>query len=158
MIELTQTTSETGNELIQLVTFTVGDIILGVDIAYVQEINRHLDVTVVPGTSSMVHGVVNLRGDVVTVIDPHQVFGISPTVAPEKQRNLILQVEGERVGILVDDVSDILSVRESELSRRPPNVHRIDSQFIQAVYLREEELVVVLSALALIDSIDVSNN
>ncbi|MEM9586625.1 MAG: chemotaxis protein CheW [Planctomycetota bacterium] len=141
-------------ESIKLVTFTVGEIVLGLDIAQVQEIGRHLDVTKVPGASPMIHGVVNLRGDVVTVLDPHRIFGIEPSQSPENCRNLILNLGGERIGVLVDQVSDILSVKSSELSRRPSNISSIDRQFIDSVYLRDEEIVVVLNATQLIDAIE----
>lgn len=140
------TTIEAAPETIQLVTFMVGEIVLAVDIAFVQEINRHLEVTEVPGASHMIHGVVNLRGDVVTVLDPHRIFGLEASQCPEHRRNLILNVGEERIGVLVDKVSDILTVRPADLTRRPSNVASIDRQFIESVYLRDDEIVVVLNA------------
>ena len=59
---------ESPPETIQLVTFRINQIVLGVEISHVQEINRHLEITQVPQASPMIHGVVNLRGDVVTVM------------------------------------------------------------------------------------------
>lgn len=147
-------TIELPPETIQLVTFVVGDVVLGVEIGNVQEINRHLDVTQVPEVSPMIHGVVNLRGDVVTVLNPHKIFGLPPSKAPELQRNLILNVGGERVGVLVDQVSDILTVRPNDLTRRPSNVRSIDRHFIDSVYLCDEDIVVVLNADQLISAIE----
>lgn len=152
------TTIEAAPETIQLVTFMVGEIVLAVDIAFVQEINRHLEVTEVPGAAQSIHGVVNLRGDVVTVLDPHHIFGIQPSTSPELQRNLILNVGEERIGVLVDQVSDILTVRPAELSRRPSNVGSIDRQFIESVYLRDDEIVVVLNADHLLSTSDENNS
>lgn len=142
---------------IQLVTFVVGDIVLGIDIARVQEINRHLDVTRVPGASPMIHGVVNLRGDVVTVIDPHRVFGLDPSIAPACRRSLILNIGGERIGILVDDISDILTVKVNDLVRRPSNVRSLDRQFIESVYLQSEQIVVMLNTDQLLKVIEQSS-
>ncbi|TWU06311.1 chemotaxis protein CheW [Stieleria varia] len=139
---------------IQIVTFTVHDILLGVDIAYVQEINRHLDVTPVPEASEMIHGVVNLRGDVLTVLNPHQVFAVPPCQNHKHQRNLVLNVDGERIGILVDNVADILTISTDELSRRPSNVRAIDRQFIDSVYLHGDEIIVLLNATQLLAAID----
>ncbi len=144
-------------ESIQLVTFTVGDIVLGIDIARVQEINRHLDVTRVPGASPMIHGVVNLRGDVVTVIDPHRVFGLDLDKIPNRRRSLILNAGGERIGMLVDQISDILTVKTSDLVRRPSNVRSIDRQFIESVYLQSEQIVVLLDADQLLRVIEQSS-
>lgn len=147
-------TVESQPESLQLTTFSVAHATLGIDISYVQEINRHLDVTTIPGASPMIHGVVNLRGDVVTVLDPHEIFGLPPSENPHLRRNLVLNVGGERIGILVDRVSDILTVKTAELSRKPSNIRTIDRQFIDSVYLKNEEIVIVLDPKQLIEAID----
>lgn len=149
-------TIEAAPETVQLVTFKVGETVLGVDVVHVQEINRQLDITVVPGANDKIHGVVNLRGDVVTVLDPHRIFGMQPSACPERQRNLILNVSGDWVGVLVDEVCDILTIRAAELTRRPSNVNSIDRQFIDSVCLRDEEIVVVLNSEQLLKSIEPS--
>jgi purine-binding chemotaxis protein CheW len=142
--------------IIQLATFRVGEVLMGVDISRVQEINRHCDVTKVPRASEKIHGVVNLRGDVVTVLNPHQILGLQESGDPTRKRNLILNIEGERVGVLVDQVADIITVREDELVPRPANVPSIDRQFIESVCLREEDVVVVLDATQLLDLFETS--
>ena len=147
-------TVEPPQDTIQLVTFRVNQIVLGVEISHVQEINRHLEITRVPQASPMIHGVVNLRGDVVTVLDPHRVFGIEPDEDATHQRNLILNIDGERIGVLVDQVSDILTLRPADLSRRPSNVRSIDRQFVESVYLRDDEIIVVLNALHLLEVVE----
>lgn len=145
---------ESPQDTIQLVTFRVNQIVLGVEISHVQEINRHLEITHVPHASPMIHGVVNLRGDVVTVLDPHRVFGIERDESALAQRNLILNIDGERIGVLVDQVADILTLQRSDLSRRPSNVRSIDRQFIESVYLREDQIIVVLNAMQLLDVVE----
>jgi len=149
--------NQSGSSSIQLVSFRVGEILLGIDIRYVQEINRLLDVTPVPGASDRIHGVVNLRGDVVTVLDLHRIFELPPTSTPQACRNLVLRVGGERIGIMVDQVSDIINVKLSELSGRPSNIGSVDRQFIDSVYLNEDEIVVLLNAEQLIAAIDNEN-
>lgn len=142
------------DQTLQIVSFQTGEIRLGIDIRYVQEINRLLDVTPVPGASDCIHGVVNLRGDVVTVLDLHKIFGLPPTETPQVCRNLVLRVGGERIGVMVDQVSDILSIQPDELSSRPSNVRHVDRQYIDAVYLHESEIIVLLNAEHLIDAIN----
>jgi len=142
----------------QFVTFSVGDAALGIDIAFVQEINPHLDITMVPGASEMIHGVVNLRGDVVTVLDPHRMFGIESTTELKDRRNLVLNIGGERIGVLVDRVSDILTVHPTELSKKPANVRSIDRKLIDSVLLRNEELIVMLDPANLLEVIDQSTD
>ncbi|TWU63293.1 MULTISPECIES: chemotaxis protein CheW [Crateriforma] len=142
---------------IQLVTFRVNDILLGISIDCVQEINRLLDVTAVPGASRLIHGVVNLRGEVVTVIDAHQLFGVRSQTNPENQRNLVLRVDGEQIGILVDEIADILTIRQCDLSPRPSNLRSVDRRFIDSVFLTSGSIVVVLDASSLVNAIDQSD-
>lgn len=145
---------ESAGRMIQLVTFTVGDVQLAIDIAHVQEINRSLDVTPVPEASPMIHGVVNLRGDVVTVINPHRLLNLPVSADRRRGRNLILNLDGERIGVLVDSVSDVLTLSSNDLSRRPKNIRSIDRRFISSVVLRDADLIVVLDPAGLIAAID----
>lgn len=139
---------------VQLVTFRVGNVCFGIEIAYVQEINQQLAVTRVPESHDIILGVVNLRGDVVTVLDPHQIFDIRVRGNSDDRRNLILNFDGERVGLLVDGVSEILTIQESQLSVRPGNVQGIERNFVRAVYLQDENVVVVLDSAAMLEAID----
>src|SRR6056297_3457094 len=131
-------------DVIQLVTFRVGNVLLGIDISYVQEINRHLDVTRVPGADRSIMGVVNLRGDVVTILDPRRIFGLSETATAARCRNLVLRIGNERIGVMVDEVADILHVHGDDLVSRPSNVESVDSRFIDSVYLHDDDIVVIL--------------
>jgi len=106
----------------------------------------------------MIHGVVNLRGDVVTVLDPHRMFGIESTTELKDRRNLVLNIGGERIGVLVDRVSDILTVHPTELSKKPANVRSIDRKLIDSVLLRNEELIVMLDPANLLEVIDQSTD
>lgn len=151
---VSNTSQDTVNDELQLVTFSVGEALLGIDIEFVQEINRSLDVTPVPEASPLIHGVINLRGDVVTVVDPHRIFSFPHPADLSQGRNLILNVDGERIGVLVDSVSDILTIKRSDLSPRPSNIRSIDQRFIESVYLRESSLIVVLDPVGLIQAIE----
>ena len=142
-------TSNDQDQDMQLVTFAVGDTVLGVSIEHVQEINRSLDVTRVPGAAHKFHGVINLRGDVVTVLDPHYIFGLESEQELNRRRNLILNIAEERIGIVVDRVIDIIDIQRSDLTKRPSNVNSIDRKYIDSVYLRNGQIVVVLDAISL---------
>lgn len=139
---------------IQLATFEVGKVTMAIDISRVQEINRLMDVTPVPGASPMIHGVVNLRGDVVTVVNPHRILDVQESGNSRSGRNLILNIDGERIGVLVDKVADILTVQRDQLSSPPSNVRSIDRRFIDSVYLQSNEVIIVLDPIGLLDSID----
>lgn len=141
-------------DLIQLVTFKVGDATLGINIDDVQEINRNDEIMAIPDAPSIFHGVVNLRGDVVTVLDPHEIFAIERPEASANRRNLILNIHGERVGVLVDQVLDILEINKHDVARKPSNVNSIDRKYIEGVYLCDSNLIVIVNAHALTTNVD----
>jgi len=128
----------------QFATFYVGHMLLGVDIRVVQEINRQNEITQVPHAPEYVRGVINLRGDVATVIDLRAVLGLPRTTASRERRNLIVHSDGEAIGLLVDRISDILTLRTDEISPAPANVDDLDGRFIAGVHTLANGIVVLL--------------
>ncbi len=127
-----------------VVTFYVGPLLLGLPIAQVREINRQLDFTPVPHAPRMVRGVVNLRGEVVTVLDLHHVLGFSAGEVTPQTRNLIVFYRGEPVGLLVDQVADILEVDPQEVGPPPANVRGAEGRFCRGVVPLEHDILVLL--------------
>ncbi len=140
----TATLAETSTSELQLATFYVGDLLLGVDLNSVQEINRHVDVTPVPGSPEVVRGVINLRGDVATVIDLRCLLGMGEAEVTRNSRNLITRSQGEMIGLWVDQIADIVSIRKSEMEPAPANVAGVDGRYFQGVYTTEERIIVIL--------------
>jgi purine-binding chemotaxis protein CheW len=130
---------------LQFATFYVGDLLLGVDIRQVQEINHQLDVTPVPRSPDYVRGVINLRGEVATVVDLRRVLGLDPAEATRESRNLIVHWQNESIGLWVDRIADILTVSAGEISPSPSNVDGVDGRFFHGVYTMESEIVVILN-------------
>jgi purine-binding chemotaxis protein CheW len=125
----------------QYVTFCAGDLLLGVPIEQVEEINRMADPTPVPHAPECVRGVINLRGEVVTVVDLRTVLGFDPLEAGRETRNVILNFNGEHVGLIVDRMADVVSAASGEIDRPPAN---IEGRFYCGVYKLESELMVLL--------------
>src|SRR5262245_12783505 len=107
----------------QYATFYVGPVLLGVDIRIVQEINRQSEITEVPHAPSHVRGVINLRGEVATIVDLRTMFGLSRISTTRESRNLIVHSRGEAIGLLVDQISDILTLRADEVGPPPANIN-----------------------------------
>lgn len=139
------TATATATDLLQFSTFYVGDLLLGVDIRLVQEINRQLDVTSVPGAPKHVRGVINLRGEVATVIDLRTVLGLPTAEDTRHTRNLIVHSQDEAIGLCVDRISDILTVRPDQISDPPSNVDGVDGRFFLGVHTLEKEICVLLN-------------
>ncbi len=129
---------------LQLGTFYIGDMRFGVDILEIQEINRQRDLTLVPHTPKQVRGVINLRGEVVSVLDLGMVLGLGEIEFGQKTRNIILHSGDELVGALVDRLSDVVAIDPSDLQPPPANISGVDARFMMGVHQLDEELIVVL--------------
>lgn len=129
---------------VQLATFYVGDLFVGIEIEKVQEINRRTDLVPAPGAPSQVRGVVNLRGEVVTVLDLRKILGLPTVTISGQSRNVVTHARGELIGLLVDRVADIVAIRNSDITPAPPNLD-VESEFVRGVYRTQKEILLVLN-------------
>lgn len=128
----------------EFATFCVGDLFLGIGIGAIQEIGRYVEPTVVPHAPECVRGVVNLRGDVVTVIDLRTVLELGRCEATKQTRNIIVNAGGERIGLMADRVADVVKVNPDDLEPPPANVGGADGRYFAGVHKLEKELLVIL--------------
>jgi purine-binding chemotaxis protein CheW len=142
----TATTSQKGvrNDQLQLATFYVADMCLALDISVIQEIIRDVKMTRVPHALPQVRGVINLRGEVSTVIDLRQVLGLPVLETTAGTQTMIVRSQGESIGLIVDSVGDICDVDESAIVQPPPNVDSVDGRFFVGVCQRKTEIILVL--------------
>jgi purine-binding chemotaxis protein CheW len=140
----TETIAVHGSDTLQLATFYVADLCLALEIDQIQEIMRNVSATRVPHAPAEVSGVINLRGEVTTVIDLRRVLGLPASPTPGASRTLIVRSQDESIGLIVDRVADIYAVSRSEILPPPPNVGRVDGRFFRGVCPRESEIVVVM--------------
>lgn len=141
---LSTTANMTARGEVRLVTFRVGHMLLGLSIDHLQEINRHLTVTAVPHSPQAVRGVINLRGQLVTVIDLRAVCGLPVTETNRLARNLIVRSQDELIGLLVDQVVDTISIDPRNIEPAPANMDGIDKRFYEGVYAMENEVMVIV--------------
>ena len=130
----------------QWATFTIADELYAIDVMQVKEVLRFTDLTPVPGAPDGVLGIINLRGNVVTVISSRTLFGLESTEITHDTRIVVVEFEDQEViGILVDGVDEVLNLPESETDRAPA-VLRDDTnrQFVQGVCYREDQLIILL--------------
>lgn len=140
-----QTVVENLSDVSQYATFYCGKAILGLDIQFVQEINRSTSITKVPLSPPCVRGVMNLRGEVVTMLDLRRLMGLPPVECTKSSRNLILKCEGEVFGLWVDGVADILAISDMAISQPPSNLSITESRMIRGVYQHDGTLVMLVN-------------
>ncbi len=128
----------------QFVTFRIDEFFLGIDITMVREINRVLDITDVPQAPDYVLGLINLRGQTVTVFDLGVRLGMAPRFITDQTHNIIFK--HETIGLLVDQIGDVVSVDEEKIVPPPANTGTIEAEFIEGVVELENELLMILAA------------
>lgn len=131
-------------QIIQYATFYVGEALLGIDISVVHEINRNMILTRVPHGPPCVRGVMNLRGEVVTVLDLRFLLGLPPSEPTVHSRNIILKCDGELIGVWVDRVADILSLLTQDVLPPPSNLTGMQARFVRGVYQQPQSLVMLV--------------
>ncbi len=155
MSPATCTNSKAHRETLQLATFYVGDLCLALEIGQIQEIIRDLHLRQVPFAPPEVSGVINLRGDVTTVIELRRVLGMSAAAAYAGRRTLIVRSQGESLGLIVDRVADITTIDADAILPSPPNVGEADVRLFRGVCARGSEIIVVLDLEAALSSLTV---
>ncbi len=133
-----------GGEILQLVTFTLGNEEYAVDILKVQEINRMKEITRVPNSPPYVEGVINLRGKVIPVVNLRAKFGLAERENDEHSRIMIMDIQGITMGLVVDSVSEVLRIPASTVEPTPPMASNISTEFIRGIAKMEDRLIILL--------------
>lgn len=144
-IEKNMTSSEKKNdEVLQWVTYRLGDETYGINVMQVQEVLRYTEIAPVPGAPDYVLGIINLRGNVVTVIDTRARFGLMSAETTDNTRIVIIEADEQVVGILVDSVAEVVYLRSSEIDSAPNVGTEESAKFIQGVSHRDGELLILV--------------
>ena len=106
----------------QMCTFWVDGLYFGLHVEHVQEVLRYQQLTVVPCAPDAVHGLINLRGQIVTALDLRCRLGLPPRPEGELPMNVIVRSRGEVVSLLVDDIGDVIDTTEVSLQPTPANL------------------------------------
>lgn len=128
----------------QFVGFMLGDEKYGVDILNVSTISEYLDITKVPDAPAYVEGIINLRGDIIPVINLKKRFNIAETEISEETRIIIYTVEGVAIGFLVDEASQVLRVEADAIEPTPAILRGSDREYVSGVGKHEGKIIILL--------------
>ncbi len=137
--------TQSNKNIIELATFFVGDALCGMDILKVQEINKLMEMTKVPQAPDYMVGILNLRGQIVTIIDLGQKLGLGKTELGYDPRNIIVNAPGEHIGLLVKRISDVVMADPDLIEPAPANMGGIQGNFFTGVYKTENTLIGILN-------------
>jgi purine-binding chemotaxis protein CheW len=130
--------------ILQWVTFRLENESYGINVMQVQEVLRYTEIAPVPGAPPYVLGIINLRGNVVTVIDTRSRFALPDAETTDQTRIVIIEAESQVVGILVDAVAEVVYLRQSEIETTPNVGNEESAKFIQGVCHKNDELLILV--------------
>jgi purine-binding chemotaxis protein CheW len=138
------------------ITITIDQYLFGIDVSFVREVNRYVDISPVSLAPDFIAGLMNLRGQIITIIDPGVRLDLGKTEIKQSSRCVVMKsgaelshLQGnislsETVGILVDAVGDIVIVEEDAIEPLPPNLTELDNEHIGGVVKLEKDLLLIL--------------
>jgi purine-binding chemotaxis protein CheW len=132
------------DEVLQWVTFQLEEETYGINVMQVREVLRYTEIAPVPGAPDYVLGIINLRGNVVTVIDTRSRFGLMQGEITDNTRIIVIESERQVIGILVDSVAEVVYLRSSEIDTTPSVGTDESSKFIQGVSNRDGKLLILV--------------
>ncbi|RNC72263.1 MAG: purine-binding chemotaxis protein CheW [Desulfuromonadales bacterium] len=136
---------ESRSELIQLVSFKLDQEEYGVNVLKVREIIRMPSITRVPNTPNYIEGVINLRGKVIPIISMRMRFGLPDGETTSQTRIMVMDMEGELMGFVVDAVSEVIRISESEIQPPPAVVNSaVEQECLSGVINQTERLLFFL--------------
>jgi len=143
---MTAQTAKAGEDpILQWVTFRLENETYGINVMQVREVLRYSEIAPVPGAPAYVIGIINLRGNVVTVVDTRERFGLSSAEITDNTRIVILETEKQVVGILVDAVAEVVYLRQSEIEAAPNVGNPDNARYIQGVSHKNNELLILIA-------------
>ncbi|HIK95489.1 MAG TPA: chemotaxis protein CheW [Planctomycetes bacterium] len=135
----------------QFCSFLLDGMLFGVDVGDVQEGLRDQRITRVPLASSMIHGLINLRGQIVTVVDLRQCLDLPKYIGDRPPVNIIVRTRDEPMSFLADEIGDVLSVSESDFEPAPETLRGVAVDLIRGTYKLDDGLIRVLDTQQIAD-------
>ena len=133
----------------QLVTFHFGEEFYGVNIMDVKEIVRLQNVRVIPNAPYYVEGIINLRGEIIPIIDLHKRFKIQSVTRTEDIEMdggfIILNIEGNKIGIIIDKVERVVTVKSEDVKEPPQMLSGIGTEYVEGVIREETGYLIMLN-------------
>lgn len=135
----------TVDPMTQWVTFMLDNEKYGINVMQVREVLRDIEIAPVPGAPNYVLGIINLRGNVVTVIDTRGRFGLPTVEINDESRIIIIETMDQIVGLLVDSIAEVADIPKSQIELTPNVGNDDSSKYIQGVHSRDGELLILVA-------------
>lgn len=142
---LTETSGASAQQQLKVACLRVGQQFYALDIMCIKEIIRLLPIVAVPKAPDYVDGVINLRKAVIPVVDLRRRFGLEPSGEEAKRRRIVIcAVDGRIVGLLADEVTEVISCLPSDVRPTPYYLTGAEAEFFPGICRKEEQLMMLL--------------
>jgi purine-binding chemotaxis protein CheW len=129
----------------EYLTFTLGGETYGIEILKVQEIRSYEQATKIANTPDFIKGVINLRGGIVPIVDLRMRFNLSSVEYNDFTVVIVLNLNKRIIGIVVDSVSDVLALSDTQISPVPDLVASIDTKYLLGLATVEQQMLILLN-------------
>ncbi len=131
-------------DTLTVVSFYMGDFLFGITADKIVEINKDLEITPVPLSEDYILGIMNLRGQIITVIDLAKKIRLHAKITPKL--NLIIKTEDEApVSFVIEEIGDILEIPVAKLEKPPEKIEGLDKEYVEKVYQLPDKLLLLLN-------------
>jgi len=128
----------------QYATFFLNGLFLGVEVLKVQEVIRYQEMTRVPLAPTMVQGLINLRGQIVTAIDLRRRLELPARPEGQLPMNVVVRTDDGAVSLLVDEIGDVVEIQDEAYERPPEALKGVARELVTGVYKLKERLLLIL--------------
>lgn len=142
-MDLNEKLQET-EKVTEWVTFYLEDEKYAVNVENVREVLRNSTIAPVPGSPHFVLGIINLRGNIVTVIDSHKRFSLNLVEETDNTRIVVVEMSEQVVGMMVDKVDEVVLLKDSDIDLAPNVGNDDSSKFVRGVTQRNDELIILV--------------
>jgi purine-binding chemotaxis protein CheW len=127
----------------QMVVFFLAGERYGIDIALINEIIRQSEITCIPRTPMEIEGVINLRGKIVPIMNLRRRMGLPPTENTSSTRIIVVALDDQIVGIIVDRVEGVVRIPESQIEPPSQLITRRDQEYVRGVGKAGEQMIIL---------------
>jgi len=133
----------------RVITFRINDELIGIDIRKIVKITKPLDITPIPNSGEAIVGVMNLRGNIIAIVDPKKMLDLPDNSRNTQQIIIVIDSELGQIGIVVEKIEGVASITEEEIQPSPINAIGIESEYTRGVIMsvfegEEQDLLVLL--------------
>ncbi|MDH5807089.1 MAG: chemotaxis protein CheW [Candidatus Methanomethylicaceae archaeon] len=141
-----------GGGEVQAIAFLLDKEVYGIEVQQIKEIIKVRDYVTVPNAPNYIEGVINLRGQVTPIVSLRKIFGMEKKPLDENSRIIMVELESEVVGLIVDSVLGVISVMRNDIVKPPLLTSNNANSFITGIIRQDDQLIILIDVMKLMNN------